>query len=676
MKEKKLLIVERCDNSLQHIEEGNDSIVLKGVFTTFNVKNRNGRVYESSDFLPHVENLKSVIESGSLLGELDHPHTFETTLANASHVVESLEYDPQQNAVIGKIRLLNTSKGKDAQALVRDGIPLHISSRAAGTVDESGRVRLQQLFTYDLVAEPGFANAVLTRVNEGVDQNPISDESRRALQAMNESYNYINENCKKVIDDGYFEAYELSEDLNTDLAPENAKGGTSVPNFAPEQAELNNNTASTSMVIPGQDNTNNNNNNMEDKGQYILYSDFQKYSEHLSEVISDLQSAIANYKSELAKIKVSGDPTRPSQQYDSNNVDNSMIADLVAKEVESKVACAGNAECVIDDVEAIRSKTDSMEEKYDALMQYTKYLAETLDRSISYQNYVSEESNKIIAHNNYLAENMNKMIAHQDYLAENLNDTISYQNYLAESLDSAIDYESYLAENLDNSMKYQDYLAENLDNSMKYQDYLAESLDKSMQYQDYIAENLDKSISHQDYLVEKFNEIGTNVIEETNSVENAPAEPAAEPAADTVNNFNHKLYQDAISEKLNNLISTVKSQYNEIKDAERRAVEESKNKINQKDFSLINYIPARLMERWSNLSDDRKKEILSESKLFVINNAETAEYFWNTRDLRESKVENQVEKSIAAPAQPLNENVLNDDRMKMMAEEIKWRMRK
>lgn len=669
MKEKKLLIVERCDNNLQHIEEGNDSIVLKGVFTTFNVKNRNGRVYESSDFLPHVENLKSVIESGSLLGELDHPHTFETTLANASHVVESLEYDPQQNAVIGKIRLLNTSKGKDAQALVRDGIPLHISSRAAGTVDESGRVRLQQLFTYDLVAEPGFANAVLTRVNEGVDQNPISDESRRALQAMNESYNYINENCKKVIDDGYFEAYELSEDLNTDLAPENAKGGTSVPNFAPEQAELNNNTASTSMVIPGQDNTNNNNNNMEDKGQYILYSDFQKYSEHLSEVISDLQSAIANYKSELAKIKVSGDPTRPSQQYDSNNVDNSMIADLVAKEVESKVACAGNAECVIDDVEAIRSKTDSMEEKYNALMQYTKYLAETLDRSISYQNYVSEESNKIIAHNNYLAENMNKMIAHQDYLAENLNDTISYQNYLAESLDSAIDYESYLAENLDNSMKYQDYLAENLD--------------KSMQYQDYIAENLDKSISHQDYLAEKFNEIGTNVIEETNSVENAPAEPAkpaaepvTEPATDTVNNFNHKLYQDAISEKLNNLISTVKSQYNEIKDAERRAVEESKNKINQKDFSLINYIPARLMERWSNLSDDRKKEILSESKLFVINNAETAEYFWNTRDLRESKVENQVEKSVAAPAQPLNENVLNDDRMKMMAEEIKWRMRK
>ena len=79
--------------------------------------------------------------------------------------IESLDYDPQRNVVVGKIRLLNTAKGKDAQALVRDGIPLHISSRAAGTVDESGHVKLQQLFTYDLVADPGFANAVFQELS-------------------------------------------------------------------------------------------------------------------------------------------------------------------------------------------------------------------------------------------------------------------------------------------------------------------------------------------------------------------------------------------------------------------------------------------------------------------------------------------------------------------------------
>ena len=174
MKEKKLLIVERSnapldfqvEQSLNENNEHSDSIVLTGLFTSFNTKNRNGRIYESADFLPHVEALREQIESKRLLGELDHPHGFEISLGNVSHVVESLEFDPQQNAIVGKIRLLNTTAGKEAQALVRDGIPLNISSRAAGTVDESGHVKLQQLFTYDLVADPGFANAQLKRVNE------------------------------------------------------------------------------------------------------------------------------------------------------------------------------------------------------------------------------------------------------------------------------------------------------------------------------------------------------------------------------------------------------------------------------------------------------------------------------------------------------------------------------
>ena len=168
MKEKRVLVVERSGSDISYSNETvtnnlgkqEESIVLTGIFTTFNQKNRNGRIYESADFLPHIEALKESIKNHTLLGELDHPHGFEISLTNASHVIESLDYDPQRNVVVGKIRLLNTAKGKDAQALVRDGIPLHISSRAAGTVDESGHVKLQQLFTYDLVADPGFANAV------------------------------------------------------------------------------------------------------------------------------------------------------------------------------------------------------------------------------------------------------------------------------------------------------------------------------------------------------------------------------------------------------------------------------------------------------------------------------------------------------------------------------------
>ena len=641
MKEKKLLIVERCDANLSQHTEEDDSIVLEGVFTTFNQKNRNGRIYESADFLPHVANLQGAIASRSLLGELDHPHNFETSLANASHVVESLKFDEQQNAIVGRIKLLHTSRGMDARALVKDGIPLHISSRAAGTVDESGRVRLQQLFTYDLVAEPGFANAVLTRVNEGVEVNPISDESKAVLKKLNESYQYMNENYKKIGEYDNVDVYEIME-TNTELAPEIAQEGAKLTaDSAQTQSEINKDTLK--------------NKNMDNNGQYILYSDFQKYSEHLSEVIADLRSAISNYETELANIKVSGDKTKPTQQYSADHVDNSMIANMVADQVDE----------VVDDAveEKVAEKAVEMDEKYNNLVKYVSYLAEKLDTSISHQDHIAEEANKMIAHQDYLAENMGKMIEHQDYLAENLDDTIGYQNYIAEMLDKSIDYSNMLAEEANKSIAHQDYLAENMNKMIAHQNHIVEESNKLIDYSNYLAEAMNNKFEN------TINETETVVeVEETVNESKVVEEPK----------FDAKKYQMELGSKLDSLISTVKSNYAEAKEKEAAALEESKTKINTTDFNLINYIPARLQESWMNLSDERKKEILAESKMFIINEESSAVYFWNTRDLREKRIEavKMDENVVPTEAKELNESVLVEDSYKMMAERIKRNMRR
>ena len=594
MKQKKLLIVERCDANLsQHIED-DDSIVLEGVFTTFNQKNRNGRIYESADFLPHVANLQGAIASRSLLGELDHPHNFETSLANASHVVESLQFDEKQNAIVGRIKLLHTSRGMDARALVKDGIPLHISSRAAGTVDESGRVRLQQLFTYDLVAEPGFANAVLTRVNEGFATNSISAESKAVLKKLNESYQYMNENYKKIGEYDNVDVYELME-TNTELTPDIAQEGGKTVSSGETQSEKNRNTL--------------NNKDMDNNGQYILYSDFQKYSEHLSEVISDLRSAISNYETELANIKVSGD-NKPTQQYSANKVDNSMIANMVANQVDN----------VIDDTvdEKIAETAVEMEEKYNNLVKYVSYLAEKLDTSISHQDHIAEEANKMIAHQDYLAENMNKMIAHQNHIVEESNKIIEYSNYLAESMNN----------------KFENAVNEN----------------------ETIVNENETIVEVEDKEKETVNE--SNVVEESK--------------------FDAKKYQMELGSKIDSLISAVKTNYVEAKEKEAAALQESKSKINSTDFNLINYIPARLQESWMKLSDDRKKEILAESKMFIINGESSAVYFWNTRDLREKRIDavKMEESVVPTESKELNESVLASDSYKMMAERIKRNMRK
>lgn len=652
MKQKKLLIVERCDANLsQHIED-DDSIVLEGVFTTFNQKNRNGRIYESADFLPHVANLQGAIASRSLLGELDHPHNFETSLANASHVVESLKFDEQQNAIIGRIKLLHTSRGMDARALVKDGIPLHISSRAAGTVDESGRVRLQQLFTYDLVAEPGFANAVLTRVNEGVDFNPISDESKEVLKKLNESYQYMNENYKKIGEYENVDVYEIME-TNTELTPEVGQEGGKTVSSAETQSEKNKDTL--------------NNKNMDNNGQYILYSDFQKYSEHLSEVISDLRSAISNYETELANIKISGDKTKPTQQYSADKVDNSMIANMVADQVEE----------VVDDTveEKVAEKTVEMEEKYNNLLKYVSYLAEKLDTSISHQDYIAEEANRMIAHQDYLVENMNKMIGHQDYLAENMDKMIEHQDYLAENLDDTIGYQKYVAEMLDKSIDYSNMLAEEANKSIAHQDYLAENMNKMIEHQNHIVEESNKIIEYSNYLAESMNKKFENVVNEGETV---VKETVNENKVVEEPKFDSKKYQAELSSKLDSLISVVKTNYAEAKEKEAAALEESRTRINSTDFNLINYIPARLQESWMKLSDERKKEILAEAKMFIIKEEASAVYFWNTRDLREKRIESvKMEESVIPNEnKELNESVLASDSYKMMAERIKYNMRR
>lgn len=662
MKEKKLLIVERSnaplsyqvEQALNENNEHSDSIVLTGLFTSFNTKNRNGRIYESADFLPHVEALREQIESKRLLGELDHPHGFEISLGNVSHVVESLEFDPQQNAIVGKIRLLNTTAGKEAQALVKDGIPLNISSRAAGTVDESGHVKLQQLFTYDLVADPGFANAQLKRVNE--------------------SYGFG--------DDDNIDIYDISEDANTELDPKVEK----TADYAAPQAQKNEDTLK--------------NTDMEDNKEFIQYSDFQKYSEHLSEIVGELQSAIANIKDELAGVQ-------PTETFDPAKIDNSMIADLVAKEV---ARVTGEGAAVVgngtgnDKVAELEAKVAEAEEKYNNLKSYTNYLAETLDKSIIHQDYIADEANKVIEHNNYLAENMNKMVGYNDYLAEKMNQMIAHQDYLAENINDTISYQNYVAEMLDKSIDYSNMLAEEQNKSIAHNDYLAEKMNQMIDHQDYIVEEVNKMGGN--LIIEKKNdeEVKTDenqVVEENKTDENQEENKTVENQVVEENKtenqdenqvveenktedtpvdeekFDTKVYQAALTEKLDAILAAAREQYAEVKRLEEEALKEAKKNVDTKNFTLINYMPERLQERWSKLSDERKQEILAESKMFVINNEASAEYFWNTRDFRDKQVELQkIEEEKVAQPTPVVENAVSEERLKSMSEQIQRRMRR
>ena len=192
MGKRNLLILERSSQNLQKYDDKGKT-VLEGVFAEFGVENRNGRVYEEKEYLPHLEYLKKDIANGNLLGELDHPERFEVALGNVSHRVTDLWYDGDKRQVKGRVEILPTPKGQIAENLLKAGVPLSISSRAAGTVNEDKRVSIDQIYTFDLVAKPGFEAAQLETVNES-EKSKIQN----MISKLNESYCTIRDDQSNV----------------------------------------------------------------------------------------------------------------------------------------------------------------------------------------------------------------------------------------------------------------------------------------------------------------------------------------------------------------------------------------------------------------------------------------------------------------------------------------------
>ena len=142
---------------------------IKGKLQESEVKNGNGRVYPKEILEREAKKYaETAIKSNTAMGELDHPESTVINLKNASHNIKRIWWEG--NDLMGELELLNTPSGKIAQEIVLAGIPLGISSRGMGSVQQIGEtVEVQddfELLCWDLVSVPSTPGAYM-KLSEG-----------------------------------------------------------------------------------------------------------------------------------------------------------------------------------------------------------------------------------------------------------------------------------------------------------------------------------------------------------------------------------------------------------------------------------------------------------------------------------------------------------------------------
>jgi len=623
LNEELVFILERQELFLESKKEGSEDYVLEGIAAVFGKENNNNRIYEEKEYLPHLDYLKDKIKQRRLVGELDHPEKFDVSLKNISHIIEKLDYDKGNRQLKIKVRLLDTPAGKIAKNLVDAGVPLSISSRAAGSVGGDKKVQIKKIFTYDLVADPGFQDAQLERVYEsaGFTYEEFFEKRNNtilnSLTCLNESLGLENESPVKIY------RVENNEEFNKLVKTDKNK---------------------TSLM---------------ENNEFVTAEELNQYSLFLKKEMDSMKNELTSIRQERNTITES----------------NSDYSKSMVTQLENRVAKLEKySEYLAENLDNAIKYGEYLAENLDQSIGYSKYLAENLDKNISYSKYLAENVDKNISYSKYLAENVDKSISYTEYVAENVDKNIEYSRYLAEKLDQSIQYSEYLAENVDNNIAYSEHIAENVNDGIAYTEYVAEKLNDGIEYTEYLAENLNKSISYADYLAENLNRgldyseylaekvkrgidyaeyiaesinSGTQSLNTNNSDFGSIRESVDVSAHAGLNESGFAGNYDDLTSKIDNLIESVKTQKTEsnINEAASRMQTQANTQkadetvlnesINEGGTGLkfIDEMPEEYSTVWESLTEGHKQSIIAQSNFYRLDTPYQIKNFWSTRQL-------------------------------------------
>ena len=205
------LIREEIESVQVLTEESNGKkhFYIQGPFLQGDIKNRNGRIYESKILAKEVQRYTdSFIDKGRAMGELGHPDGPTVNLDRVSHKITSLKQEGSN--FIGKAKILSTPMGRIAEALLNDGVTLGVSSRGMGSlVQRNGANYVGEDFhlatAADIVADPSAPDAFVQGIMEGKEW--VWDNGLLKEQDVERVYNHIRNVPASQLDEAVLDGF-------------------------------------------------------------------------------------------------------------------------------------------------------------------------------------------------------------------------------------------------------------------------------------------------------------------------------------------------------------------------------------------------------------------------------------------------------------------------------------
>ena len=451
----------------------------------FGITNDNGREYQREDYLSQIPSLKNKIQRGSLMGELDHPQNYDISIKNVSHYITDIWYDSEDDTVKIKLKIVDTPYGKIAKILIDSGVQLSVSSRSAGKVDQRGVVTLFKIFTFDLVAEPGFAQAI------------IQPSMAKQIQ---ENFSMINESMSTSKNTSILDNVDKLEFLyESKFFGDNARIYKIKEDYV-KSFEKNLNLQNT--------------NNINEMGM-LSKDEFNQYSKSMQNEISAIKKLILEFKGLPNQAQAQDDEAQVQAQDDVQVQVDSQVQVQVQPDiqVDAQVQTDVPDESPIGDPIMSDTPIDQTLQvpdnelppigadipQLDSDVPTIENTVETVEKLINYINFIAKQLEVVMGHSNVVTEMLNRNISYSENIGQTLNEHITYTNLTNKLVNEAISYTQELANVINEN-------GEITEKTIKYIDLVGSRLNETIDLSNVISDKTQKAIEFSNFNATVFNE--------------------------------------------------------------------------------------------------------------------------------------------------------------------------